>query len=77
VPQHGFRCGSESLTRHGGVAAHHPPTLTGAQGHHNFPGEAGVQRHGRAMMPQVTEVKVTEAAARAALRNRRLMRTRL
>ena len=39
------------------TAAHRLAALPAAQGHDDLPAEAGVERHGRAVMPQVMEVK--------------------
>jgi hypothetical protein len=62
VPGYSLGCSSEGLIRHRGVAAHHLPALPAAQGHNDLSGEARVERHGGAVMPQVMKVEVAHSS---------------
>src|SRR5438093_9575382 len=52
----------ESLIRHCGVPAHHLCRLPPAKLHHDLTGEAGIQRHGCAVVAEIVEMEISEAA---------------
>src|SRR2546425_8865471 len=52
----------ESLIRHCGVPAHHLCRLPPTKLHHDLTGEAGVQRHRGAVVTEIVEMEISEAA---------------
>jgi hypothetical protein len=77
VPRNRLGSRSKSLIRDRGVATHHLLALPTAQSPDDRPGEARVECHGCAVVPQIMKVEVAETSGLRRSRNTRLTRTRL
>jgi hypothetical protein len=60
MSRYGLGSSSAGLIRDRSVAAHHLPALPASQGHDDLPGEASIECHGCAVVPEIMEVEVTE-----------------